>query len=318
LISSGHQLLVTGAGGFVGRALTLEAVARGFSVRAASRRYSAFPATIECVSVGDIDGCTDWLNALKDCDVVVHLAARVHVMDDNTSDPLTEFRKVNVDGTLNLACQAVVAGVKRFVFISSIGVNGAETFSSPFVVHDEPAPRSPYAVSKHEAELGLQALALKTGMELVIIRPPIVYGANAPGNFGSLMRWLSRGLPLPLGAIYNARSMVALDNLVDLLVLCLKHPAAAGQTLLVSDGEDVSTTALLRRTAKAMCKKSLLIPVPALVLECSAAVLGKRDVMQRLCGSLQVDVTKTRQILGWTPPLTLDQGLKKAVEGMQP
>jgi nucleoside-diphosphate-sugar epimerase len=315
LISPGHQLLVTGAGGFVGRALTLEAVARGLTVRAASRCYSAFPAMIECVSVGDIDGCTDWLNALKDCDVVVHLAARVHVMHDTKPDPLTEFRKVNVDGTLNLACQAVVAGVKRFVFISSIGVNGAETFNSPFVVQDEPAPHSPYAVSKHEAELGLQALAFETGMELVIIRPPIVYGPNAPGNFGSLINWLSRGLPLPLGAVtQNRRSLVALDNLVDFILTCLQHPKAANRTFLVSDGEDLSTAKLLQRMGKAMYRPARLLPVPVSLLTVAARLLGKTAVAQRLLSSLQVDISETCELLGWRPPVSVDEGLRRAAQ----
>jgi nucleoside-diphosphate-sugar epimerase len=309
------RLLITGANGFVGRALTFEAVARGLMVRAASRCYSAFPETIECVSVGDIDGNTDWHDALTSCDVVAHLAARAHVMHDTTTEPFTEFRKVNVDGTLNLARQAASAGVKRFVFISSIGVNGAETFSAPLAVQDEPAPHSPYAVSKHEAELGLKALALETGMEVVIIRPPIVYGPNAPGNFGSLMRWLSRGLPLPLGAVtLNRRSLVALDNLVDLILTCLQHPKAANQTFLVSDGDDLSTTELLQRMSKAMNRPARLLPVPVSLLAFSARMLGKTSVAQRLLGSLQVDISKTCELLDWKPPVSVDEGLRRAAQ----
>jgi nucleoside-diphosphate-sugar epimerase len=176
----------------------------------------------------------------------------------------------------------------------------------------------PYGVSKLEAEQGLRLIEALTGMEVVIVRPPLVYAPGVKANFAAMMRWVARGIPLPLGAIHNARSLVALDNLVDLLVTCLNHPAAAGQVFLVSDGEDVSTTELLRRTANAMGKKAFLLPVPALVLEWGAAMLGKRDVAQRLCGTLQVDITKTRHLLGWNPPLPLDQGLKKAVEGMKP
>ncbi len=175
-------------------------------------------------------------------------------------------------------------------------------------------PLDPYGVSKLEAEQGLRQIEAQTGMEVVILRPPLVYGPGVKANFADMIRWVSLGLPMPLGAIQNARSMVALGNLVDLLVICLKHPAAAGQTFLVSDGEDVSTTELLRRTAKAMGKKALLLPMPTSALELGASLLGKRALAQRLCGSLQVDIAKTRRLLGWSPPMTLDQGLKKAVE----
>ena len=309
------RILVTGANGFVGRALCGEALARGAAVRGVTRAPCDLPIGVDNVVVGSIDGSTDWLDVLADCEVVVHLAARVHVMQDATADPLEEFRRVNVQGTLNLARQAAAAGVRRFVFVSSIGVNGAETFEKPFTDQDQAAPHSPYAVSKYEAELGLQALAGETGMEVVIIRPPLVYGPNAPGNFGSLMRWLKRGVPLPLGAIHNQRSLVALGNLVDLIVTCITHPAAANQTFLVCDGEDVSTTELLRRMGLALGHPARLIPVPASWLKLAASMVGKRDVAQRLCGSLQVDISKTRQLLGWSPPLTLNQGLKKTAEG---
>lgn len=309
------RLLITGANGFVGRALSLEAIAWGLSVRAASRSYSSLPAGIESVSVGDIDGRTDWHDALTGCDAVTHLAARAHVISDTTTEPFTEFRKINVDGTLNLARQAASAGVKRFVFISSIGVNGAETFNAPFVVQDEPAPHSPYAVSKYEAELGLKALALETGMEVVIIRPPIIYGPNAPGNFGSLMRWLSRGLPLPLGSVtQNRRSLVALGNLVDLILTCLQHPKAANQTFLVSDGEDLSTTELLQKMAKAMNRSARLLPVPVSLLAFAARLLRKTAVAQRLLGSLQVNISKTCELLDWKPPVSVDEGLRRAAQ----
>lgn len=306
------RILVTGANGFVGHALCTEVVARGMTARGIVRSSSNFPVGAESFVIGGIDGGTDWGDALVGWNAVIHLASRVHVMQDTSADPLEEFRRVNVQGTLNLARHAAAAGVKRFVFVSSIGVNGAESFQKPFSAHDVVAPHSSYAISKYEAELGLQALAAETGMEVVVIRPPLVYGPNAPGNFGSLMRWLWRGVPLPLGAVHNRRSLVALDNLIDLIMTCVTHPAAAGQTFLVSDDEDVSTTELLRRLGQAMGRPARLIPVSVSWLKAAATMVGKPDVAQRLCGSLQVDIEKTRQVLGWRPPLTLDQGLKKA------
>ena len=261
----------------------------------------------------------DWRKALAGCQVVVHLAARVHVMTDTAKNPLDEFRQVNVKGTLNLARQAAAAGVRRFVFVSSIKVNGEATEPGhPFTAEDTPAPLDAYGISKMEAEQGLREISAQTGMEVVIIRPPLVYGPGVKANFAAMMRWLARGVPLPLGAIHNQRSLVALDNLVDLIVTCIAHPAAANQTFLVSDGQDVSTTELLRRMGRAMKRPARLMPVPAGLLEWTAALVGKRDVAQRLCGSLQVDIQKTRQLLGWNPPLTLDQGLKKAAEGRAP
>ena len=268
-------VLVTGANGFVGRAVCTQAWAAGMGVRGAIRSRAVLPDGVQAVTVTNMDGQTTWAHALAGCSAVVHLAARVHVMADTASDPLEEFRQVNVQGTLNLARQAAAAGVLRFVFVSSIGVNGAETFQRPFTAQDVAAPHSPYAVSKYEAELGLQALAAETGMEVVIIRPPLVYGPNAPGNFGSLMRWLKRGVPLPLGAIHNQRSLVALDNLVDLLVTCIMHPAAANQTFLVSDGKDVSTTELLQRMGQAIGRPARLLPVPASCLKLAANLVGK-------------------------------------------
>ena len=311
------RVLVTGANGFIGRALCADAAARGFEVGAVSRSPCELPAGIEGLVVGSMDESTDWQEVLGGCDVIIHLAARVHVMRDAAIDPLAEFRRVNVNGTVNLARQAAAAGVRRFVFISSIGVNGNETFGRPFTAQDQAAPHSAYAVSKHEAELELQALALQTGLQVVIIRPPLVYGPGAPGNFGSLMRWLQRGVPLPLGALHNQRSLVGLDNLTDLIITCITHPAAANQTFLVSDGQDVSTTELLRRMGQAMGRPARLVPVPVGCLTLAAAMVGKRDMAQRLCGSLQVDIEKTRQLLGWRPPLTLEQGLKKAAQGLE-
>jgi nucleoside-diphosphate-sugar epimerase len=314
------MILVTGATGFVGGALVRRLAADvSFNdvVAVVRRKALPLPQRVQQVQVDDLLTTTDWREALQGVDVVVHCAARVHVMQDDATNPLDAYRLVNVEGTLNLARQAAAIGVQRFVFLSSIKANGeANMLGQPFTANDVPSPLDPYGISKLEAEQRLRELETKTGMEVVIVRPPLVYGPGVKANFASMMRWVARGVPLPLGAIHNARSMVSLDNLVDLLVTCLRHPAAAGQTFLVSDGEDVSTTQLLRRTAQAMGKKAYLLPVPAAVLEMGAALLGKRAVALRLCGSLQVDIEKTRQLLGWNPPLTLDQGLKKAVEGM--
>jgi UDP-glucose 4-epimerase len=287
------------------------------AVRGITRASGYLPISVEKFAVDGIDGNTDWQDVLTGCEVVVHLAARVHVMAYTSANPLEAFRRVNVQGTLNLARQAAATGVRRFVFVSSIKVNGEATQPGcPFTADDAPAPLDAYGVSKMEAEQGLREIARQTGMEVVIIRPPLVYGPGVKANFAAMIRWLQRGVPLPLGAIHNQRSLVALDNLVDLMVTCLTHPAATNQTFLVSDGEDVSTTELLRRMGQALGRPARLVPVPASILKLAAALVGKRDVAQRLCGSLQVDIEKTRKLLGWTPPLTLDQGLRKAAEGI--
>lgn len=312
------KIVVTGSTGFVGSALVaLLRLRTQFDVLAWVRKTPVNALNgVQYVEQGDLSPAGNWLGGLLGVDVVVHTAARVHVMNDNVADPLTEFRSVNVQSTLNLARHAAAAGVRRFVFISSIKVNGEATQPGrSFTADDSPAPLDAYGVSKMEAEQDLRELSAQTGMEVVIIRPPLVYGPGVKANFAAMMRWLQRGIPLPLGAIHNQRSLVALDNLVDLIVTCIAHPAAANQTFLVSDGEDVSTTELLRRMGQAMGKPARLLPVPASWLQLAATVIGKRDVAQRLCGSLQVNVEKTRQLLGWSPPLTLDQGLKKAAEG---
>ncbi|MFY9327449.1 MAG: SDR family oxidoreductase [Georgfuchsia sp.] len=310
------MILVTGATGFVGSAVVAKLAHEGIKTRACVRRNDAFmPDSVEVVHVSDMCADTDWGATLAGVGVVVHAAARVHVMDDTATDPLAEFRRINVNGTLNLARQAAAAGVRRFVFISSIKVNGEVTrLGQPFSADDRPAPIDPYGVSKMEAEQGLRELAAQTGMELVIVRPPLVYGPGVKANFAAMMRWLVRGVPLPLGAIDNRRSMVALDNLVDLLVTCMSHPAAANQTFLVCDGENLSTTELLKRTATAMGKKARLFPVPEQILRIGARLIGKPNVAQRLVDSLQVDISKTRDLLGWTPSVTVDQSLRKTAE----
>lgn len=322
------RVLVTGASGFIGRALCAELLRRDITVRAALRRSAGAMepvAGLEPVVIGTIDGTTDWRPALAGCDVVVHLAARVHVMQDGASDPLAAFRQVNTLGTLSLARQAAQAGVRRFVFLSSIKVNGEETYpadsvrlpdngQSCFFADGTPAPGDAYAISKWEAEQGLMAIAHETRMEAVIIRPPLVYGPGVKGNFASMMRWVARGAPLPLGAVrHNRRSLVGLENLVDLIAVCLEHPAAANEVFLVGDGEDLSTAELLQRVAKAMNMQARLISVPVWLLKSVAALLGKRDVAQRLLGSLQVDISRTKELLGWMPPVSLDEGLKRMV-----
>lgn len=310
------KVLVTGGTGFVGRCLLERLCVDGFLPTAALRHdVSDLPSSVSRCRVDGVQEDTDWTAALRGQDAVVHCAARAHIMRDTTDNPLEAFRSINFHGTLNLARQAAHAGVRRFVFISSVGVNGAETFGTPFREVDIPAPHSQYAVSKYEAEAALQVLSGETDLEIVIIRPTLVYGPNAPGNFGSLMRWLQRGVPLPLGDIYNQRSLVSLDNLIDLIVTCINHPAAANQTFLVSDGEDVSTTELLRRMGNALGHPARLVPVPAGLLKLGAAMIGRADMAQRLCGSLQVDIEKTRRVLGWCPPITLDEGLKRAAVG---
>jgi len=308
--------LITGATGFVGDAVIKRLISDGALVVAAVRRKPVhWTAQCSVVEVGNMEHDSDWSIALAGIKSVIHTAARVHVMNDQAADPLAEFRRVNVAGTLNLARQAAAAGVRRFVFLSSIKVNGEKTQTGyPFSASDAPNPSDPYGISKHEAEEGLRQIAEQTGMEVVIIRPVLVYGAGVKGNFLSMMRWLHKGFPLPLGAINNKRSLVSLDNLVDLIVTCLSHPAAANQTFLVSDGEDLSTTELLRRTALAMGCKARLIPVPAFIMQAGARLLGKGDVAQRLYGSLQVDISKTRSLLGWNPPITVDQGLVRGAE----
>ena len=308
------MILITGASGFVGRALVARLASDRVSMRACVRRPDiAMPEGVQTIQITDLSAELNWQEALVDVSVIVHAAARVHVMDDAAADPLSEFRRINVAGTLNMATQAAAAGVSRFVFISSIKVNGEETVHGrPFSASDAPAPLDAYGISKMEAEEGLRDIARRTGMEIVIIRPPLVYGPGVKANFQAMMRWLDRGIPLPLGAIHNARSLVALDNLVALIVACISHPAAANQTFLVSDGEDLSTTELLRRMGRAMHRPARLIPLPTALLRFGAWIVGKPAIGQRLCGSLQVDISKTKELLAWNPPLSVDEGLRKA------
>ncbi|MGE8456775.1 MAG: UDP-glucose 4-epimerase family protein [Pseudomonas alloputida] len=314
-----HRVFLTGASGFVGSAVLQRLLADGMPIVATIRGNSSpLPPAVEAVPFDSFEEACQWGEALFGCDTVIHCAARVHVMNDTEADPLAAFRKVNVQGTMNLARQAVAAGVKRFVFVSSIKVNGEETaIGQPYTAHDRPQPQDPYGISKMEAEAELWALAKASGLEVVIIRPVLVYGPGVKANFQAMMRWLSKGVPLPFGAIDNRRSLVALDNLVDLITTCIDHPAAANQVFLVSDGEDLSTTALLRRMAQALGAPARLLPVPSWILSGGAKLLGRTALSKRLCGSLQVDIEKTRKVLGWQPPVSVDAALRATAQHFQ-
>lgn len=310
------KVLVTGANGFVGGPLCAELLRQGGLVRAAMRSNNLLIDCVEVVAIGSIDAQTDWAKALSGIDVVIHLAARVHVMKDTSDDPLTEFRRVNLHGTENLARQAVALGVKRLVYVSSIKVNGEATSGGKkFNEMDVPNPQDPYGVSKWDAEQALHQVAVETGLEVVIVRPPLVYGAGVKGNFAQMLKILNKGLPLPLASVNNQRSLVYVENLVHFLICCATHPDAIGQTFLVGDGEDVSTSDLLRKLGFAIGHPAHLIPVPMSLLQVGAVLLGKRDVAQRLCGSLQVDISKARSLLGWKPPFSLDEGLRRTAQG---
>lgn len=308
---SGHhcKVLVTGATGFVGSALCGHLKAAGHTVTAAVRHSAGL---LGEVVIGEMSPLTNWRFALAGCDAVVHLAARVHVMDDTSDNPLALYRATNTAATLNLARQAAQAGVKRFVFVSSVKVNG-EGRDAPYRETDPPAPEDDYAISKWEAEQGLLQIARETSLEVVILRPPLVYGPGVKANFRRLLDVVACGWPLPLGAIRNRRSLLYLGNFVDAIRVCLEHPAAAGQTFLLDDGRPVSTPELVRAIARAMGRPARLIPVPVGALAFAGALLGKRAAVARLTGSLQVDSSAIRARLGWTPPYTMEAGLAATV-----
>lgn len=302
-------ILVTGCTGFIGQHLCdvlvdMPKVTLKRAIRDESQKLN----NSENVVISNIDGNTIWNAALENVQVVIHLAARAHITDEKSQNALEEFRKVNTEGTLYLAKQAAANGVKRFVFLSSIGVNGVNS-SRPFLYSDIPNPTEDYAISKFEAEQGLKAISEKTGMEIVIIRPPLVYGKKAPGNFATLLKLARTDVPLPLGAIKNKRSFVAVTNLVDLIITCTEHASAANEVFLASDGSDISTTELLRLIRVSIGNKSRLLPIPMGMVVFLASILGKKKEALRISDSLQVDINHTQQLLDWKPPLTTELAL---------
>lgn len=309
------KVLITGASGFIGKQMCNELISKQFPFTAAVRTVSSIDQlTQNIIATGDMNGSTQWQEALAGIDTVVHLAARAHVMYETVQDPWAEYHAVNVEATLNLAKQAIQAGAKRFIFLSTIKVNGEETHQKSFSPFDVPAPLDFYGKSKLAAELALQALAKESMLELVIIRSPLVYGPHVGANFYKLMQLTQLGLPLPFKGVYNQRSMVALDNLVDLLITCITHPAAAHQTFLVSDDDDLSLSRLVGLIAKAMDKRVWLLPAPIKFIQILAAMVGKSASVNRLFGSLQLDISHTKQTLHWQPIIGVEQGIKKTVQ----
>jgi len=303
------KVLVTGALGFVGKNLKAHLDAYGYNTIGLDK--AALNGEVyKNIFRADILR-SDLTNFLSDIEIVVHLAARVHIMRETSSDPLKEYRMINVDGTIRLADAAIKAGVKRFIYLSSAKVNGETSLpNKPFKEGDQLSPSDAYSLSKCEAERCLMSLSKGSNMDVVIIRPPLVYGPGVKANFAELIKWIERGLPLPLGrVISNKRSFVSINNLVDFIRICLNHQKASNEIFFVSDGEDVSTAELVKRLAKAMKKRAKLVPVPISVLKCGAMIVNKKQYVSRLLDSLQVDITKAKNLLGWMPPQSLDEGL---------
>jgi len=306
-----RHILLTGATGFVGQCLMKSHASMPWRCAVRALPEGAGP---EFFSVGSIDAHTDWTSVLGDIRVVVHMAARAHIMHDDCADPLTEYRRVNTEGTLSLARQAAAAGVKRFVFVSSIKVNGETTSGlQPFTESLTCEIGDPYGTSKKEAEDGLRVIASETGMEVVIIRPPLVYGPNVKANFLNLMKLADTSIPLPFGTINNKRSMVYVGNLVDFIIQCIDHPAAANQTFLVCDGEDLSLRSLLSLMRASLGRPMRLVPVPAFLFRIAGQMTGKGEVVDRLVGDLQIDASKARKLLNWVPPFTVQQGIDATI-----
>lgn len=306
------KILITGYSGFVGSHL-LEELQGNYELKLIGR---ASP-SIECEHLqASIDSITDYSQIMSDTDVVIHLAARAHIMNDTVCNPLDEYREVNVRGTFNLAEQAANSGVKRFIYISSIKVNGEQTsIDSPYTSADLHKPEDFYGLSKSEAEQRLVSLSKKSGMEYVFIRPPLIYGRGVKANFSALMKLAGKKLPLPFGAINsNKRSLVSVYNLVDLIKFCIELPQAANQIFLVSDGKDLSTTAMVQLMADVQCVKPILVPIPVWFLKLLGKLTGKSDMISRLTDCLRVDITHTKETLNWTPPYSVEEGFSKCIE----
>ena len=306
------NIFITGSTGFVGRQLT--ATLKNLNIQCKVAQRSIKDSIFDIFFVPAIDGSSNWVDAFTNINVIVHLAARVHFMIDEVLDPLAEYRKINVEGTLNLARQAATQGVERFIFVSTIKVNGESTFDGhAFSEVDAVSPEDPYALSKYEAEIGLREIAVQTGMEVVIIRPPLVYGPDVKANFLSLIKLADTSIPLPFGAINNKRSMVYIGNLVDFIIQCIDHPSAANQTFLVCDGEDLSLRSLVMMMRTSLGRPARLVPVPAVLFRIAGRIAGKPEVVDRLVGDLQTDSSKARKLLNWVPPFTVQQGIDATI-----
>lgn len=299
-----NKILVTGSNGFVGKALCQTLRNRGDNYVGSVRDKAHVKKGQDFIIVKSLDKNTDWRKALDGCDTVIHLAARAHILNDNLDDPLAAFRLINTEGTLNLAEQAAECGVSRFIFLSSIGVNGSMTSGIPFSSNDVPYPYSPYAVSKLEAEIGLRAIADRSSLELVIIRSPAIYGKNAPGNFGLIEKFIRLGIPLPFGSINNKRSLVAIENIVSFIIICIENKKAKNELFLVSDDEDLSTLEIIQLMGKLIGKNPRTFRLPVKLLRGMLTILGKRQAAVSLISDLQVDIDHSREVLEWSPPFS--------------
>ncbi len=310
------RVLITGANGFIGNALCEKLILSGYDVLGlvrSSDKMKSLPKGVPTVNVGSIGQYTDWSRALTGVNVVIHLAARTHILKENTPNPINEYREVNLYGTGQLARMAVNEGVKRLIFMSSVGVNGEQNEGTPFSESDQPNPSRPYSVSKWEAEKVLKRIAYETGLEIVIIRPPLVHGPGVKGNMLQLLNLVKWSVPLPLAKVNNKRSFIGVTNLVDVLIKCIDNTNVSGETMLVSDGEDISTPDLIRRLANMMNKPNALIPFPESLLRIIYSNIGKNNPLKQICSSLTIDTSKMCSLLKWKPPLTLNQGLEAMV-----